>query len=51
MMRAMQEMAAAFEDDMTEVLIPYIDRISGRSRIAITVPWPVFRWAVCRHSR
>jgi enterochelin esterase family protein len=25
MMRAMQEMAAAFEDDMTEVLIPYID--------------------------
>ena len=25
MMRAMQEMAAAFEDDMTEALIPYID--------------------------
>jgi enterochelin esterase-like enzyme len=25
MMRAMQEMAAAFEDDMTQVLIPYID--------------------------
>ncbi len=25
MMRAMQEMGAAFEDDMTEVLIPYID--------------------------
>jgi enterochelin esterase family protein len=24
-MRAMQEMAAAFEDDMTQVLIPYID--------------------------
>lgn len=24
-MRAMEEMAAAFEDDMTEVLIPYID--------------------------
>jgi enterochelin esterase family protein len=25
MMRAMQEMAAAFEDDLTQVLIPYID--------------------------
>ncbi len=25
MMRAMQEMAAAFEDDMTEALIPYVD--------------------------
>lgn len=25
MMRAMQEMAAAFEDDLTEVLIPYVD--------------------------
>jgi len=25
MMRAMQEMAAAFEDDMTQVLIPYVD--------------------------
>ncbi len=25
MMRAMQDMAAAFEDDMTQVLIPYID--------------------------
>jgi len=25
MMRAMQEMAAAFEDDMTQALIPYID--------------------------
>ena len=51
MMRAMQEMAAAFEDDMTEVLIPYVDRFSERSRIAIIVPWPVFRWAACRRSR
>ncbi len=25
MMRAMQEMAAAFEDDLTQVLVPYID--------------------------
>ena len=42
---------AAFEDDMTQVLIPFIDKTFRTIPIAITAPWPGFRWAACRRSR
>jgi hypothetical protein len=51
MLKAMQEMAAAFEDDVTQALIPYIDltfrTLSGRDHRAIAGS----PGEECRHSR
>ena len=52
MLKAMQDMTAAFEDDVTQVLIPFIDSdLPDTSRIAIIAPWLAFRWEACRRSR
>ena len=39
MMKAMQDMTSAFEDDVTEVLIPYIDSKFRIFPIAIIERW------------
>ena len=46
-----QEMTAAFEDDVTQALIPYVDSTFRPWPIASTGPWPVSRWGGCRRSR
>jgi hypothetical protein len=53
MMKSMQEMFSAFDDDLTRVLIPFIDtqRTSAPLPTAIIAPLPGFRWAECRPSR
>ncbi len=52
MMKAMQEMTAAFEDDVTKALIPFVDStLQDRSPTATTARWPASRWAACRRSR
>ena len=50
-MKVMKERMGAFEDDMVQVLIPFIEKPSAPFPIATTAPWPGFRWAGCRRSR
>ena len=46
----MQDMTTAFEDDVTQALIPFVDTTFRTIPIATTAPWPAFRWAACRPS-
>src|SRR5579883_3497665 len=50
MRKAMQDMMSAFEDDMTQALIPFIDSTYPLSRTAIIAPWRAFRWVACKRS-
>jgi len=49
--KVMQQRMGAFEDDVMQALIPFIDKTFRTLRIAITAPWRGFQWAACRPSR
>lgn len=49
--RVMQERMGPFKDDMTQVLIPFVDKRFRTLTTASIGPWQGFPWVACRRSR